>query len=58
MAEPGPLAFQCQNDVPCGTHHCNVARGKCAFPCQTAVDCIAPAQCVAGLCIFPVTPAH
>jgi hypothetical protein len=58
MAVPGPLAFQCQNDVPCGTHHCNVQYGKCAFPCQSAADCISPAQCLAGLCIFPVTPPH
>ena len=39
---PGPLAFSCQNDVPCGTHHCNMQYGKCAFPCQTADDCISP----------------
>jgi hypothetical protein len=58
MAVPGPLAFQCQNDVPCGTHHCNVQYGKCAFPCQSAADCISPAQCVAGLCVFPITPPH
>jgi|SRR5579883_377862 len=56
MAVPGPLAFQCQNDVPCGTHRCNTQYGKCAFPCQSAVDCISPAQCVAGLCIFSMTP--
>src|ERR1700730_5290376 len=29
MATPGPLAFTCQNDVPCGTHHCNMQFGKC-----------------------------
>jgi hypothetical protein len=50
MAVPGQLAFQCQNDVPCGTHHCNTQYGKCAFPCQSATDCIAPNQCIAGLC--------
>jgi len=53
MAVPGPLAFQCQNDVPCGTHHCNVQYGKCAFPCQTNVDCLAPNTCMAGLCVPP-----
>ena len=51
MATPGPLAFTCQNDVPCGTHHCNMQYGKCAFPCQSANDCIAPNQCMAGLCV-------
>ncbi len=55
MATPGPLAFSCQNDVPCGTHHCNMQYGKCAFPCQSANDCIAPNQCLAGLCV-PVPP--
>jgi hypothetical protein len=56
MAVPGPIAFQCQNDVPCGTHHCNMQYGKCAFPCQSAADCISPNQCVAGLCV--PTPGH
>ena len=51
MAVPGPLAFQCQNDVPCGTHHCNVTYAKCAFPCQSNVDCISPNNCVLGLCV-------
>jgi hypothetical protein len=55
MAVPGPIAFQCQNDVPCGTHHCNMQYGKCAFPCQSAADCISPNQCLAGLCI-PAPP--
>lgn len=57
MAVPGPVAFQCQNDLPCGTHHCNVQYGKCAFPCQTNVDCIAPNTCVMGLCV-PAPPAQ
>ncbi len=51
MAVPGPVAFQCQNDVPCGTHHCNMQYGKCAFPCQTNVDCIQPNSCMMGLCV-------
>ncbi len=55
MAVPGQLAFQCQNDVPCGTHHCNTQYGKCAFPCQSAADCITPNQCMAGLCV-PAPP--
>ncbi len=51
MAVPGPVAFQCTNDVPCGTHHSNTQYGKCAFPCQTNVDCISPNSCVMGLCV-------
>jgi len=51
MATPGPLALPCQNDLTCGTHHCNTQYGKCAFPCQSAVDCLSPNQCMAGLCV-------
>ncbi len=58
MAVPGPVAFSCQNDVPCGTHHCNTQYGKCAFPCQSAVDCIAPNQCMMGLCVPAPPGAH
>lgn len=57
MAVPGPIAFQCQNDLPCGTHHCNMQYAKCAFPCQSAADCISPNQCMAGLCV-PMPPSH
>ena len=56
MAVPGPVAFACQNDVPCGTHHCNTQYGKCAFPCQSNVDCINPNACVLGLCVPPMPP--
>jgi len=58
MAVPGAVAFQCQNDLPCGTHHCNVQYGKCAFPCQTNVDCIQPNTCVMGLCVPAPPPQH
>jgi hypothetical protein len=59
MAVPGPVAFSCQNDVPCGTHHCNIQYGKCAFPCQTAADCITPNTCMMGLCVpAPPGAAH
>jgi hypothetical protein len=61
MAVPGPVAFTCTNDVPCGTHHCNTQYGKCAFPCQTNVDCITPNACVMGLCVPQMpqaAPAH
>jgi hypothetical protein len=58
MAVPNGVAFTCQNDVPCGTHHCNTQYGKCAFPCQSAVDCISPNQCLAGLCVPAPPQAH
>jgi hypothetical protein len=51
MAVPGLLALPCQSDVTCGFHHCNTQYGKCAFPCQTAVDCIAPNACNMGVCL-------
>ena len=51
LAVPGPLAFPCENDVPCGTHRCNTAYGRCTFPCQSDVDCIAPNVCVMSLCV-------
>ena len=51
MATPGLLALPCQSDATCGLHHCNTQYGKCAFPCQTAADCIAPNQCVMGVCV-------
>ncbi len=57
MAVPGPVAFTCQNDVPCGTHHCNTQYGKCAFPCQSNVDCINPNACIMGLCVPPMPTA-
>jgi hypothetical protein len=54
MAVPGQMALACQNDVPCVTHRCNTQYGKCAFPCQSNVDCIAPNACVMGLCVPPM----
>jgi hypothetical protein len=51
MATPGLLALPCQSDAICGWYHCNVQAGKCASPCQSAVDCVAPNQCVMGACL-------
>jgi hypothetical protein len=53
MATPGPLALPCQNDQSCGLAHCNTQFGKCAFPCQSAADCIQGASCNAmtGFCL-------
>jgi hypothetical protein len=53
MATPGPLALPCQNDSSCGLAHCNVQFQKCAFPCQSATDCIQGSSCntMSGLCL-------
>jgi hypothetical protein len=51
MSTPGPLALPCSSDATCGLHHCNTQFSKCAFPCQTAADCIAPNQCMMGVCL-------
>jgi hypothetical protein len=32
-------------------HRCNLQYGKCAFPCQTNVDCLSPNTCMTGLCV-------
>jgi hypothetical protein len=51
MTTPGLLALPCQSDATCGLHHCNTQYGKCAFPCQTAADCLSPNQCIMGVCL-------
>jgi hypothetical protein len=53
MATPNAFALPCQNDQACGFAKCNVQFQKCAFPCQSAVDCAAGAACntVTGLCL-------
>lgn len=49
---PNPTGFACTADGPiCGTHHCNTAAGKCAFPCLSAADCLAGMQCAGQFCI-------
>ena len=53
MAVPGPAALACTNDLPCITHHCNLQYGKCAFPCQSNNDCLAPNVCATGFCVPP-----
>ena len=53
MSEPDPRAFPCtaDGDLVCGAHRCNVAAGKCAWPCQSPADCQPGNQCVATLCV-------
>jgi hypothetical protein len=47
-----PLALPCQSDGGvCGTHKCNLATQKCAFPCTAPTDCMAGFTCMAGVCL-------
>jgi hypothetical protein len=39
LAVPGPAAAACTDDAACVHHRCNLAYGKCAFPCVTDADC-------------------
>jgi hypothetical protein len=56
-SQPSPIAFPCSTDAQCLSHRCNVAAGKCAWPCQTANDCMPGFQCMAPTCI-PGAPAQ
>ena len=53
MATPNAFALPCTSDASCGFARCNVQFSKCAFPCQSAVDCAANAACntTTGLCL-------
>lgn len=51
LSQPGPLALPCSSDAQCLTHRCNVAAGKCAWPCQTDNDCIPGMACIAPTCL-------
>lgn len=46
----------CQADATCMTHRCNLAAGKCAWPCQSNDDCQAGNQCMPGIgtCAPPI----
>ncbi len=45
-AAPSPLAIPCQNDLICGTHKCNLATQRCAFPCAANTDCASGFTCM------------
>jgi hypothetical protein len=48
-----PMGFPCAGDGGvCGTHRCNLAAQRCAFPCNGPVDCMGGFGCVAGACVF------
>ncbi len=46
-AQPSPLAPPCQQpEGTCGFARCNMAAGRCAFPCGSNADCIAGSSCI------------
>jgi hypothetical protein len=54
MAVPGAGALPCTSDAQCFTHKCNTQYGKCAWPCQSAIDCTPGNQCnpaMGGACV-------
>jgi len=51
LSQPNPLALPCSTDAQCLTHRCNVAAGKCAWPCQSDNDCIPGNACIAPTCL-------
>ena len=51
MSTPAPLASPCTSDPPCLAHRCNLAVGKCAWPCATDCDCAAGNKCVSQACV-------
>lgn len=51
LSQPNPLALPCTQDAHCLTHRCNVAAGKCAWPCQTDNDCMPGNACIAPTCL-------
>ncbi|MEP7048978.1 MAG: hypothetical protein ABJB12_01445 [Pseudomonadota bacterium] len=51
LSQPGPLALPCSADAQCLTHRCNLAVGKCAWPCQTDNDCLPGMACIAPTCL-------
>ncbi len=51
MSEPAPMAFSCTSDSTCLAHRCNIAAGKCAWPCTTDCDCAAGNKCASPACV-------
>jgi hypothetical protein len=51
LSQPNALALPCATDAQCLTHRCNVAAGKCAWPCQSDSDCLPGNACIAPTCL-------
>jgi hypothetical protein len=45
LSVPAEAAAPCTRDAMCMNHRCNVAFGKCAFPCATDADCVRGTRC-------------
>jgi hypothetical protein len=54
---PTPQGLPCTQDAQCLTHKCNVAAGKCSWPCQGPADCAPGMQCLAPICVPTVGTA-
>lgn len=51
LSTPNALALPCTADANCLTHRCNIAAGRCAWPCQTDNDCMPGSTCIAPTCL-------
>lgn len=51
MANPAPTASPCTSDSNCLTHKCNLAAGRCAYPCQSDCDCTPGNHCNVVDCV-------
>ncbi len=52
LSQPNQFAPPCQADGQCLTFRCNVAVGRCVFPCQTDNDCMPGSTCIAPTCLL------
>lgn len=57
LSQPSPMALACTSDANCLTHRCNTQFGKCAWPCQSDVDCNPGNRCMGGACVPSAVPA-
>lgn len=51
LSLPSGLAFSCQSESQCLAHRCNLAVGKCVWPCQTDNDCQPGFTCLPPACL-------
>lgn len=52
---PAPLSPACQQpEGTCGWARCNVAAGRCAFPCNSDAECVQNARCIGAGTSFAV----
>lgn len=51
LSLPSGLDFSCQSEAQCLAHRCNLAVGKCVWPCQTDNDCQPGFTCLPPACL-------